>query len=179
MFYLFPRCYLFPHSGEQKKSACDSQENAWLYGDSIYFRAYDWIDSHVRLIKALNSETWHRTPRTVRPLSYSRARVEQFYRRADYLDPPRFLAACLTPSTLTFPVSVRIVSSLALGENCGMGVGRFLFNVSPRFCWIWPAFGGVWSRWRPSNPGSSILITFLMLAHGLLSGVRCRTTHFA
>ena len=44
------------------------------------------------------------------------------------------LAALLTASSLTFPVSRRIVPSVAFGENSGIGLGRFLFRVSLRFC---------------------------------------------
>src|SRR3984885_4695253 len=46
----------------------------------------------------------------------------------------RCFEALRTPSTLVLPVSFRMVSSVALGENCGIGVGRFLLSVSPRFC---------------------------------------------
>ena len=45
----------------------------------------------------------------------------------------RFLAACLTTRSLTCPVSLCMALSFALGENCGMGVGKFLLRVSPRF----------------------------------------------
>jgi len=47
--------------------------------------------------------------------------------------PRSFAAALRTPSTLTCPVALRIVSRRAFGENCGTGLGRFLFSVSPRF----------------------------------------------
>jgi hypothetical protein len=57
-----------------------------------------------------------------------------------------FVAVRLTASTLTCPVRSLIVPSVAFGENWGMGLGRFLFRVSLRFCCISPAFGGVLSR---------------------------------
>lgn len=78
-----------------------------------------------------------------------------------YLDGRRFLAAARTSLMLALPVSLRIVPSFALGENCGIGCGRFLFNVSPRFCWISPALGGVLSRWRLSSPGSFMVTSSL------------------
>jgi hypothetical protein len=46
----------------------------------------------------------------------------------------RFFAARLTASTLTFPISFLIVQNFAFGENGGMGCGRILLSVSPRFC---------------------------------------------
>src|SRR6516225_8777461 len=42
-------------------------------------------------------------------------------------------AARRTASTLVFPVSLRIVASIAFGENYGMGVGRFLLRYRPVF----------------------------------------------
>jgi hypothetical protein len=48
--------------------------------------------------------------------------------------PRSFFAASLTARSLTFPVSFRIVPSVALGENSGIGFGRFLLRVSLRFC---------------------------------------------
>jgi hypothetical protein len=45
-----------------------------------------------------------------------------------------FVAAFRTAASLTFPVSFRIVPSFARGENCGIGLERFLLSVSLRFC---------------------------------------------
>ena len=67
-------------------------------------------------------------------------------------------AACLTFSTLLSPVAFRMVSSFVSARNCAMGLGRFLFSVSPRFCCISPFFGAAWSRCRPSSPGSFMII---------------------
>jgi hypothetical protein len=58
------------------------------------------------------------------------------------------LAALRTACSLTFPVSFLIVLNSALGENCGIVLGRFLFNVSPLFWRISPDFGGAASLWR-------------------------------
>lgn len=59
---------------------------------------------------------------------------------------PRFFAALVTAATLVLPVSLLMVPSVALGENSGIGFGRFLFSVSLRFCCISPAFGEFLSR---------------------------------
>jgi len=43
----------------------------------------------------------------------------------------------------TLPVSLSMVLNFALGENCGMGVGKFRLSVSPLFWRISLAFGWV------------------------------------
>jgi hypothetical protein len=69
------------------------------------------------------------------------------------------LAAIPTAFSLTFPVALRIVPSVAFGENSGIRLGRFLFRVSLRFCWISPFLDPVLSRCRPSSPGSFTVCT--------------------
>jgi hypothetical protein len=52
-----------------------------------------------------------------------------------------FFAARRTACSLIFPVASRIVLNFAFGENSRIGLGRFLFSVSPRFWRISPASG--------------------------------------
>lgn len=74
-----------------------------------------------------------------RPKGVTSGRLADFRpltRPVSNADPPyfSFLAASLTDLSLTLPVASRIFPRVVLGENCGMGVGRFLFRVSLRFC---------------------------------------------
>jgi hypothetical protein len=73
-----------------------------------------------------------------------------------------FAAARLTSASLTWPVALLMLAKGVFGLNPGIGVGRFLFSVSPRFWRISPSL----SRLRLSSPGcfipaSSQVVTLL------------------